>query len=180
MAGLPDAKIDIVRTLVAGAPDKVISGLRNALAAAEGDTALAGVRRVVEAEVAERNLRNKALQPVAPLFIDRRGDPDRLAFPPRALPMLWRGLRDVAAEDVATAALAMADYEPGVTSNEAFDPAGHYGCAGRHRDRPTGGRRSVAHLPGHVAGRAPSDGETPRLDQPYDAGTGGRCAAGLS
>ena len=120
-AGLPDAKIDIVRTLVAGAPDKVISGLRNALAAAEGDTALAGVRRVVEAEVAERNLRNKALQPVAPLFIDRRGDPDRLAFPPRALPMLWRGLRDVAAEDVATAALAMADYEPGVTSNEAFD-----------------------------------------------------------
>ena len=36
MAGLPDAKIDIVRTLVAGAPDKVISGLRNALAAAEG------------------------------------------------------------------------------------------------------------------------------------------------
>ena len=35
--------------------------------------------------------------------------------------MLWRGLRDVAAEDVATAALAMADYEPGVTSNEAFD-----------------------------------------------------------
>ena len=121
MAGLPDAKIDIVRTLVAGAPDKVVSGLRNALAAADGDTALAGVRRVVEAEVAERTLRNKALQPIAPLFVDRCGDPDRLAFPPRALSMLWRGLRDVAAEDVASAALVMADFEPGVTSNEAFD-----------------------------------------------------------
>ncbi|MBA4013971.1 MAG: hypothetical protein C0481_19080 [Phenylobacterium sp.] len=121
MAGLPDAKIDIVRTLVASAPDKVVSGLRNALAAADGDTALAGVRRVVEAEVAERKLRNKALQPIAPLFVDRGGDPGRLAFPPRALPMLWRGLREVAAEDVATAALVMADFEQGVTSTEAFD-----------------------------------------------------------
>ncbi|WP_312161657.1 hypothetical protein [Phenylobacterium sp.] len=121
MAGLPDAKIDIVRTLVASAPDKVVSGLRNALAAADGDTALAGVRRVVEAEVAERTLRNRVLEPIAPLFIDRRGDPDRLAFPPRALPLLWRGLRAVASVDVETAALVLADFEPGVTSTEPFD-----------------------------------------------------------
>lgn len=121
MAGLPDAKIDIVRTLVASAPDTVVSGLRNALAAADGDTALAGVRRVVEAEAAERTLRNTALQPIAPLFVAHGGDPDKLAFPPRALGMLWRGLREVAAPDVAAAALVMVDFEPGVTSSEAFD-----------------------------------------------------------
>lgn len=121
MAGLPDAKIDIVRTLVASAPDKVVTGLRNALAAADGDTALAGVRRVVEAEVAERTLRNKVLEPVAPLFVDRRGDAERLAFPPRALPLLWRGLRAVASVDIGTAALVLADFELGVTSTEAFD-----------------------------------------------------------
>ena len=121
MAGLPDAKIDIVRTLVASAPDKVVSSLRHALAAAAGDTALAGVRRVVEAEAAERTLRNMAFQPIAPLFVERGRDVERLAFPSRALAMLWRGLRNVAAEDVGTAALVMADFEQGVTSTEAFD-----------------------------------------------------------
>lgn len=121
MAGLPDAKIDIVRTLVANAPDKVVSGLRNALAAADGDTALAGVRRVVEAEVADRTLRNKALEPIAPLFVHVAADAQRLTFPPRALPLLWRGLRDLAPADVASAALILADYEPGVSSTEAFD-----------------------------------------------------------
>ena len=69
MAGLPDAKIDIVRTLVRDAPDKVVDGLRNALALVDGDTALAGVRRVVDAEVDDRNLRNRVLEPVAPLFV---------------------------------------------------------------------------------------------------------------
>lgn len=120
MAGLPDAKIDIVRTLVASAPDKVVSGLRNALASAEGDTALAGVRRVVEAEVADRNLRNKVLEPIAPLFA-ADPQPGRLTFPLRALPLLWRGLRELAPADVAAAGFVLADYEPGVTSTEAFD-----------------------------------------------------------
>lgn len=120
MAGLPDAKIDIVRTLVASAPDKVVSGLRNALAAAEGDTALAGVRRVVEAEVADRNLRNKVLEPIAPLFV-AQPQAGRLSFPLRALPLLWRGLRELAPAEVAAAGFVLADYEPGVTSTDAFD-----------------------------------------------------------
>lgn len=121
MTGLPDDKIEIVRTLVAGAPDKVVSGLRNALIAAEGDTALAGVRRVVEAEVAERNLRNKVLEPIAPLFVGDGRDAERLCFPAAALPMLWRCLRAVAPQEISRAALVLADYEPGVTSAEPFD-----------------------------------------------------------
>lgn len=120
MAGLPDAKIDIVRTLVASAPDKVVSGLRSALAAADGDTALAGVRRVVEAEVFERQLRNKVLEPVAPLFVGEV-ETGQLGFPIRALGLLWRGLRAQASADVDKAGFVLSDYEPGVTSTEAFD-----------------------------------------------------------
>lgn len=119
MAGLPDAKIDIVRSLVAGAPDKVVSSLRTALATATGDTPLNGVRRLVEAEVAERRLRNAVLEPVVPLF--RSADADGLAFSPAALPLLWRGLRAVAPEETQRAAYLVDDYEPGVTTAEPFD-----------------------------------------------------------
>jgi len=121
MTGLPDDKIEIVRMLVSGAPDKVVSGLRSALVAADGDTALAGVRRVVEAEVADRNLRNKVLEPIAPLFVGDGRDRERLCFPLAALPLFWRGLRALAPQDVSHAAVVYADYEPGVSSAEPFD-----------------------------------------------------------
>ncbi|WP_374577448.1 hypothetical protein [Phenylobacterium sp.] len=121
MTGLPDDKIEIVRTLVSGAPDAVVSGLRKALVAADGDTALAGVRRVVEAEVADRNLRNKVLEPVAPLFAGDGLDADRLCFPMAALPLLWRGLRAIDPEGIARAAAVYADYEPGVSTMQPFD-----------------------------------------------------------
>jgi hypothetical protein len=119
MAGLPDAKIDIVRSLVAGAPDKVVSSLRSALATATGDTPLNGVRRLVEAEVAERRLRNAALEPVVPLF--RSAEAGELAFSPAALPLLWRGLRAAAPDEAQHAANLVDDYEPGVTTAEPFD-----------------------------------------------------------
>ncbi len=121
MAGLPDAKIDIVRTLVREAPDKVVDGLRNALALADGDTALAGVRRVVDAEVDDRNLRNKVLEPIAPLFVSVGATPDALVFPARALSLLWRGLKSEASGDVAKAANFLLDYRPGESSTEPFD-----------------------------------------------------------
>lgn len=119
MAGLPDAKIEIVRSLVASAPDKVVSSLRAALATATGDTPLNGVRRLVEAEVTERRLRNAVLEPVVPLF--RQGDVDGLAFAPAALPLLWRGLRAAAPDEAQRAAYLVDDYEPGVTTAEPFD-----------------------------------------------------------
>lgn len=121
MAGLPDAKIDIVRTLVREAPDKVVTGLRNALALAEGDTALAGVRRVVDAEVADRNLRNKVLEPIAPLFVGDGTASDRLNFPARALTLLWRGLKAQAPDEIEAAARFLPDYQPDESSTEPFD-----------------------------------------------------------
>lgn len=121
MAGLPDAKIDIVRTLVRDAPDKVIDGLRNALALVDGDTALAGVRRLVDAEVDDRNLRNKVLEPIAPLFVGDGSAPDALIFPARALTLLWRGLKAEAPDEIAKAARFLLDYRPGESSAEPFD-----------------------------------------------------------
>ena len=121
MPVLPDAKIDIVRTLVREAPDKVVNGLRSALAQAGGDTALAGVRRVVDAEVADRNLRNKVLEPLAPLFIGDGSAPGVLNFPARSLALLWRGLKAQAPAEVAKAALVLPDYRPDESSTEPFD-----------------------------------------------------------
>lgn len=121
MASLPDAKIDIVRTLVGEAPDRIVTDLRKALASAVGDTALAGVRNVVEAEVADRNLRNKVLEPIAPLFVAGDVGGERAAFPVRALSLLWRGLKAEAPREVTEAAMALLDYRPDESTTEPFD-----------------------------------------------------------
>jgi hypothetical protein len=121
MGALPEAKIAIVRNLVEQAPDKVVTGLQNALAAAQGDNALAGVRRVVEAEYADRNLRNKVLEPIAPFFVSGELPADRIAFPARALALLWRGLKAQAPGEIAKARIALADYRPDESSTEPFD-----------------------------------------------------------
>lgn len=121
MPGLPDAKIEIVRGLVEQSPDKIISNLQNALASVEGDTALAGVRRLVEAEVADRRLRNMVLEPIAPLFAGDPKDLDKIAFPARALAHLWRGLKAQAPMEVAKAARDLLDYRPDESPTEPFD-----------------------------------------------------------
>lgn len=121
MPGLPDAKIDIVRGLVEQSPDRIVSNLQNALASVEGDTALAGVRRVVEAEVADRKLRNMVLEPVAPLFAGDPKDLERIVFPTRALALLWRGLKEEAPDEVAKAARDLVDYRADESSTAPFD-----------------------------------------------------------
>jgi len=121
MAALPERKLDIVRTLVEAAPDKVVEGLNLALSQAGGDTALASVRRLVEDETRDRKLRNIALLPVVPMFVGDGGDPLRLTFPYRALGLLWRGLKSQGPAIVRNAELALYDYRPGETSTEHFD-----------------------------------------------------------
>lgn len=121
MPGLSDRKIEIVRHLVESAPDKIVGGLHNALAAATGDSALAGVRRLVEGEVADRRLRNAVLSPIAPLFVGDGSDKERLVFPSRILGLLWRGLKAVTPTGAIAPVLALADYRPDESSTEPFD-----------------------------------------------------------
>src|SRR5947207_2097311 len=105
MVALSDRKIEIVRTLVEAAPDKIVGGLQQALAgASSADTMLADVRRLVEAEARDRMLRNAVFQPVTTLFVGDGTDRHSLVFPVRALPCIWRGLKAVVPAEVAAAA----------------------------------------------------------------------------
>ena len=121
MPGLSDQKMEIVRTLVESAPDTVVGGLHKALVAADDDSALAGVRKLVETEVADRRLRNAILLPVAPLFAGDGRAPDKINFPIRALPMLWRALKDEAPLEISQAARLLVDFRPSESSPEPFD-----------------------------------------------------------
>jgi hypothetical protein len=121
MAALSERKLDIVRTLVETAPDRVVDGLSQALSDAGGDTALASVRRLVEGEVRDRHLRNIVLLPLAPMCVGDGSDPLRLTFPSRVMTLLWRGLKTQAPAVVHNAELTLYDYRPGETSTEHFD-----------------------------------------------------------
>ena len=106
MAALSDRKIEIVRTLVESAPDKIVGGLQRALAQAGGDSVLAGVRLLVEAEATDRMLRNAVFSPVAPLCVGDGSNPHSLVFPVRALALVWRGLKAEAPNEMAAARTA--------------------------------------------------------------------------
>jgi hypothetical protein len=121
MAALSERKIDIVRQLVEMAPDKVVGGLQAALAETTDDSALAGVRRLVEVEARDRRLRNGILQPIAPMCVGDGTAPGRLVFPARALACTWRGLKVISPEGIADAAIALVDYRPGESPTEPFD-----------------------------------------------------------
>ncbi|MFC3070953.1 hypothetical protein [Phenylobacterium soli] len=121
MAALSERKIEIVRQIVESAPDRVVGGLEAALSETSEDSALAGVRRLVDAEARDRRLRNGVLQPIAPMCVGDGKDPARLTFPARALAAVWRGLKETAPEAVSDAAVAMIDYRPGESPNEPFD-----------------------------------------------------------
>jgi len=121
MAALSERKLEIVRTLVETAPDRVVDSLQQALADAGGDTALGSVRRLVETEARDRHLRNIVLLPIAPMCVGDGRDPLRLTFPSRVMGLLWRGLKAQAPAVVHNAELALYDYRPGETSPEHFD-----------------------------------------------------------
>src|SRR5438105_2900113 len=110
MSALSERKLEIVRTLVETAPDTVVDGLNQALAGASGDSALASVRRVVETEARDRQLRNVVLLPVAPMCLGDGRDLLRLIFPARVLGLIWRGLKVQAPAIVRNAELALYDY----------------------------------------------------------------------
>lgn len=137
MAALSERKIEIVRMLVETAPDKIVGGLQAALADTAPGSALAGVRRLVDHEAAERRLRNIVLQPIAPMCIGDGGDPDTLTFPARVLRLIWRGLTAHCYPMVEQARLAFPDMLPDEPAPEVFDDLIRAAAAGlRAREAP--------------------------------------------
>ncbi len=165
MGALSQRKIEIVRTLVETAPDGIVGRLRMALAQAGDDTLLADVRLLVEAEAHDRALRNAVFAPVAPLCVGDGSDRHSLVFPARVLALLWRGLKRVAADDVAAVA-AIVDAGAAAVTDErrpsdpspAFDAlvraAAEALRAGRARDFRTAAELCDAARPGGAAALA--------------------------
>ena len=83
-------------------------------------TPVASVRRLVEHEVRERQLRNIVLQPVAPMCVGDGKDPHRLTFPSYVLPLIWKGLKAIAPVEIEKAAVALYDFRPGESSPAPF------------------------------------------------------------
>src|SRR3954471_10769466 len=106
MVALSDRKIEIVRTLVETAPDKIVGGLQRALAETGSDTVLASVRLLVDTEARDRMLRNAVFAPVAPLCVGDGSNTHSLIFPARALALVWRGLKIQAPTEMAAAQAA--------------------------------------------------------------------------
>lgn len=101
MAALSPSKLKIVRTIVETAPDSAIRSLEMALSAEGGSGALSAVRELVETEAADRFVRNAVFAPVKALF---GASNSKLYFPPRALALMWRGLKATSPELIREAA----------------------------------------------------------------------------
>jgi hypothetical protein len=129
MAALSERKIEIVRTLVQTAPDKIVGGLQAALAETSDDSALGGVRRLVETEFHDRALRNLVLQPIAPLCVGG-GDAQQLTFPSRALSHIWAALKASEPLDVEQARLAREHEALPHIQQEIFDRLAATAAAG--------------------------------------------------
>jgi hypothetical protein len=123
MVALSERKIEIVRTLVESAPDKIVGGLQRALSESANDSVLASVRILVEAEAADRALRNAVLQAVAPLCVGDGSDKRRLVFPARALGCVWRGLKVLAPKEVSAASHVVMAIAATPEDKRAPDPA---------------------------------------------------------
>lgn len=120
MPELSAAKTEILRDLVAMAPDAVVFMLEERLAEDNsGDAALAAVRRLIEQEAGDRRVRNAALAPVAPLF--RKAGEDQLSFPTQALRSIWRGLKAEAPSQVREAELYCLRFNEGEETPRCFD-----------------------------------------------------------
>jgi hypothetical protein len=145
MVALSERKIEIVRTLVESAPDKVVGGLQMALSETSEESALGGVRRLVDAEVHERRLRNSVLQPLAPLCVGAGADRATLTFPSRVLRVLWQGLRAVDPVGVSSAEYAYDALEPGDNPPDVFDELVERAVAAL-RDRRPDEFRTVAEM----------------------------------
>lgn len=138
MAGLSEQKIEIVRTLVRSAPDRVVGGLQAALMHAAGDPTLSSVRLLVEVELADRKLRNAVLAPIAPLCVGDGSAEGILRFPAGVLGAIWRGLRAQCPHEVEIAAALLLDYRANETSADPLDDLVRRAAAGlrsgEHRD----------------------------------------------
>jgi hypothetical protein len=121
MTALPERKVAMLRTMVEAAPDAVVGELRTALLGQAEESALGSVRQMVEAETADRSLRNAVLAPVVAMCQGDGRDPTIMSFPNGVLPLIWRGLKATSGKEVTKAERSFLDYDPDGHGGAPFD-----------------------------------------------------------
>ena len=106
MPGLSDSQLAVIRRLVDTAPDSAIRSLDMALAA-ETEGAMAMIRKLVNAEAAERKARAMVFGPVMALC-PRQPTLRHDCFPFKTPVALWKALKTVTPVDVEDALIACA------------------------------------------------------------------------
>jgi hypothetical protein len=130
MGQISEAKLGLVRGLIEQAPDAAIRNLLMALTADGGhDAGLTRVQRLVETEADDRRARNLVFAPIAPLCA-APGPFRPLTFPPRALALIWKTVKQEAAADVAAAKTLLNDWRDADSSPEVFDRLCAFTAAG--------------------------------------------------
>jgi hypothetical protein len=118
------------------------------------DESLTVVQRMIEVEASDRRARNLVFAPIAPLCA-AAGPFSGLTFPPRALTLIWRALKEASPDDVIAAKAMAARWGGPDCTAELFDMlcagaaaglrggAGAFGAAAAAADQG-GGRGSLA------------------------------------
>ena len=118
---IADSKVELVRSLIEQAPDAAIRSLLLALSADGGhDAGLNRVHMMVEAEAGDRQTRNLALAPIAPLCATP-GPFSGLSFPPRTLALIWRALKEEAGAETDAARSLACNWQAAESSPDVFD-----------------------------------------------------------
>ncbi len=118
---ITESKAELVKGLIERAPDSAIRSLLMALSADHGhDESLTRVQMMVEAEAGDRQARNFAFAPIAPLCA-APGPFSRLSFPPRTLALIWRAMKDEASAETDAARSLAYNWNSTESSPEVFD-----------------------------------------------------------
>lgn len=145
MAALPAHKSAILRKLVETAPCRVVASLQQALAETSDDSALGCVRRLVDAEIADRSFRGAVLSPVAPMFIGLGDSARVLTFPGQVLSLIWRALKTDEEAAISEARDARAAAEKTRGWDDSYDRLAAAAAAGL-RNRVNGDFRIAAEI----------------------------------
>jgi len=141
---MSDVKVALVGALIEQAPDAVIQNLSMALSAdSRHDETLTRVHQMVQTEAVDRRARNLVFFPIAPLCAIP-GPFSGLSFPPRALALLWKALKEEAPEQLAAAKALSARWGGPDCSPALFDALCGVAAEGIRRGERTFGAAAAA------------------------------------
>jgi len=121
MGQLSETKLGLIRRLIERAPDVVVRNLLLTLAAdGPHDDSLTRVQQLLEIETGDRNARNTAFAPIAPLCA-APGPCSGPWFPARTLTLIWKTLKQEAPRDVEAARAQLDVWRGGTAAADAMD-----------------------------------------------------------